>query len=240
MENLHPEIYEQWIAPFEGGEPIRESAQYRLAVNDDLDEDERIQILARPNRTYVLATSEVRDLPGVGDASNEDELRKALKEAGLSLNGPDHLFFLNDDTKHMLQETQNPVHVRALTENDQAAFEEFESGISEEDIDGAYVELDHWKVFGAFVDDKLVAAGSAYPFDDDSPLADMGVLTHPEHRGQGYARDVVYALARAALAEQHEPQYRCQVDNASSVMLASRSGFTSIGTWDLPLPEDTE
>ncbi|SJN12842.1 probable acetyltransferase [Leucobacter sp. 7(1)] len=95
-------------------------------------------------------------------------------------------------------------------------------------------------VFGAFEGDTLVAVGSSYPFEEDGALADMGVVTHPDHRGHGHARSVIRALARAALAADHEPQYRCQIDNTASVKLASRSGFVSIGTWDLPLPGDTE
>lgn len=103
MENLNPEIHKQWIAPFEAGDVVRESENFRLAVNDDLAEGERIQILARPERTYVLVTPEIRDLPGVSDVANEVELRAALQEAGIALNGPDHLFFLDDATKRMLQ-----------------------------------------------------------------------------------------------------------------------------------------
>lgn len=240
METMHPEIYKQWIAPFEGGDTVRESEAFRLAVNDKLDEGERVQILVRPERTYVLMTPAVRDLPGVADAENEEALRAALLAAGIPLNGPDHLFFLDDATKQQLQESDNPSHVRRLTEADAAAFEAFEAGVSEEDLDGASVELDHWMVYGAFAGDTLVAVGSSYPFEDDVALADMGVVTHPEHRGSGHARSVIYALARGALAAEHEPQYRCQIDNTSSVKLATRSGFTSIGTWDLPLPDDAD
>lgn len=237
---MNPDIYNQWIAPFAGGEPVHESSMFRLAVNDELDDDERVQILVRPDRTYALTTSAVRDLPGVADATSEAELRAALTTAGIPLNGPDHLFFLTDSTKRELRESADPSHVRALTEADEAAFAAFEAGVSEEDLDGASVELDHWMVFGAFEGDALVAVGSSYPFEDDVALADMGVVTHPDHRGQGHARSVIYALARAALAADHEPQYRCQLDNTSSVKLASRSGFVSIGTWDLPLPDDSE
>lgn len=240
MEDMNPEIYKQWIAPFEGGETVREAGAYRFAVADDLDDDERVQILTRPDRTYVLAAPAVRDLPGVSDARDEAELRAALTAGGITLNGPDHLFFLDDATKQRLRDTENPSSVRALTEADRAAFDAFEAGVSEEDLDGASVELDHWMVFGAFEGDTLVAVGSSYPFDDGVALADMGVVTHPEHRGKGHARSVIYALSRGALAVDHEPQYRCQTDNTASVKLAQGSGFVSIGTWDLPLPDDSD
>ncbi|MEB4613124.1 GNAT family N-acetyltransferase [Leucobacter sp. M11] len=240
METMHPEIYAHWIAPFERGEVVRESATFRLAVNEQLDEDERVQILVRPERTSVLVTPAVRDLPGVAEAEAEEALRAALLASGIPLNGPDHLFFLDDATKQQLQQSENPSHVRRLTSADAAAFETFEGAVSEEDLDGASVELDHWMVFGAFAGDALVAVGSSYPFDDGVALADMGVVSHPAHRGQGHARSVIYALARGALAANHEPQYRCQIDNTSSVQLATRSGFTSIGTWDLPLPDTAD
>lgn len=113
--------------------------------------------------------------------------RAALAAGGITLNGPDHLFFLDDATKQRLRDT-------------------------------------------------LVAVGSSYPFDGGAALADMGVVTHPERRGKGHARSVVYALSRGALAVGYEPQYRCQTDNTASVKLAQGSGFVSIGTWDVPLP----
>lgn len=240
MENLTHEIYRQWIAPFAGGEPVHETESFRLAVNDKLDDDERVQILVRPARTFALVTPAIRDLPDVSTARSEAELRAALTVAGIRLNGPDHLFFLTEAAAQQLRETEDSRNVRALTENDQAAFAAFEAGVSAEDLDGASVELDHWMVFGAFEGDTLVAVGSSYPFEEDGALADMGVVTHPDHRGHGHARSVIRALARAALAADHEPQYRCQIDNTASVKLASRSGFVSIGTWDLPLPGDTE
>lgn len=90
--------------------------------------------------------------------------------------------------------------------------------------------------FGSFEGDTLAAVGSAYPFGGDTRLADIGVVTLPAYRGQGRAKSVVHALARHALAEGYEPQYRCQLDNASSIALAGSAGFESIGTWDVPLP----
>ncbi|SJN12844.1 hypothetical protein FM113_15990 [Leucobacter sp. 7(1)] len=93
MENLTHEIYRQWIAPFAGGEPVHETESFRLAVNDELDDDERVQILVRPARTFALVTPAIRDLPDVSTARSEAELRAALTVAGIRLNGPDHLFF---------------------------------------------------------------------------------------------------------------------------------------------------
>ena len=51
------------------------------------------------------------------------------------------------------------MHARAKPddERDRAAFAVFQASASEPDLDGAYVELDHWAVYGAFDHDRLGA-----------------------------------------------------------------------------------
>ncbi|QIX26746.1 GNAT family N-acetyltransferase [Nocardioides sp. JQ2195] len=60
-------------------------------------------------------------------------------------------------------------------------------------------------------------------------LAQLGVLTDPELRGQGYAAS---AAARAAQVAQNEnliPQWRCRVGNVASLEVADRLGFHEVG-----------
>lgn len=235
-----PVVCETWITPFAGGAQIRAERGFRLVVNDNSEGGFRVQILVRESETSVLVTPEIAELAGVREARNEAELRTALTRGGITMNGADHLFFLSEERKTELRAGENAPHVRRLTDVDGAAFEAFVADAPEDDVDEAYVELDQWVVFGAFDGGQLVAAGSAYPFDGDTLLADFGVITLPSHRGQGHARAIIEALARHALDEGYEPQYRCQLDNTSSVILAERSGFLSIGTWDVSLPERGE
>ncbi|MER8087876.1 GNAT family N-acetyltransferase [Streptomyces sp. NPDC058316] len=102
--------------------------------------------------------------------------------------------------------------IRPLSEADARAFMQFEAAASEQDLDDASVELDHWAVYRVFEDGQLVRVARMYPWDD-APLADLGVLTLPPHRGKGHARRLVRAISRHALAREHELQYRCQLDN---------------------------
>jgi hypothetical protein len=48
----------------------------------------------------------------------------------------------------------------------EAAFAEFQAAAIEQDLDDAYVELDHCLTFGAFQQNRLVAAASMYPWDE--------------------------------------------------------------------------
>jgi GNAT superfamily N-acetyltransferase len=231
-----PVVRQTWIDPFAGGTEIRALHGFRLARVEDPLEGFAVQILTRPSGTSALVSDEIAEVEGVRQATSETELRAALAAAGIEMNGADHLFFLPDGRKEEVRAADDAPHVRRLTAADEALFAAFEESAPEADVDEAWVELDHWAVFGAFDGDLLVAAGSAVPFREDSLLADIGVLTLPSRRGQGHARAIVLALARHALAQGYEPQYRCQLDNTSSVILAERSGFLSIGTWDVPLP----
>ena len=233
-----------WIDPFERADPLLDTPEFRLAVVPDLDEDERIQVLTLRGRALALVSPDIAALPGISEAASEALLRVALDTAGIEMNGADHLFFLPESRKRELlaaaPHPQPRPRVRLLEAGDADAFEEFEAATPEEDLDGAYVELDHWAVYGAFEGDELVAVGSAYPYDEGDHLADLGVVTLPGHRGRGHARAVIRALSRHALDLGLEPQYRCQLDNDASVALAESLGFVELGTWDVPLPQPDE
>lgn len=161
------------------------------------------------------------------------DLRQRLIEAGIALHGADSVFYF--DAAATLPEVDTTA-LRRLDSRDASAFAEFHAAASEQDHDDAYVELDHWAVFGAFVDDRLVCAASAYPWND-AAIADLGVLTLAPFRGRGLAREVVRRIAGHARAAGYEPQYRCQQDNAASLALARAAGLQLFGHWDLVSPD---
>jgi predicted GNAT family acetyltransferase len=124
-----------------------------------------------------------------------------------------------------------PPGIRPLTADDLEAFALFQATASEQDVDDADVELDHWVVAGAFSGDRLVCAASAYPWGD-SLVADIGVVTLPDQRGRGLARAVVRELSRCVLARGLEPQYRTQLTHTASRAGAAGAGLRWFGDWD--------
>lgn len=157
------------------------------------------------------------------------DFRQRLAAAGIALHGADSVFYFNAAAALPEVDTAN---LRRLDSGDASAFAEFHAAASAQDHDDAYVELDHWAVFGAFVDERLVCAASAYPWND-APIADLGVLTLAPFRGRGLARAVVRAISRHARGASYEPQYRCQQDNAASLALARACGLQLFGHWDV-------
>ncbi len=88
--------------------------------------------------------------------------------------------------------------------------------------------------FGVFAGDRLLAFASYEVWD--RALAHMSVVTHPEHRGRGFAKTAVAQLAQHALISGLIPQYRTLVSNKPSLRVAAALGFHSLATSVAALP----
>lgn len=211
-----------------------------VVVDPTLTDSRSVSLMSVTSGPSILAISpEWASAVGVtqGDELEADHVTAALLAAGITLNDPDDVFhFLAADARILVAEPARP-DVRVLTLDDRVEFDFFTATAPDDDVDEAFVELDHWLVFGCFVDDTLVSAASMYAWDN-STLADTGVLTLPDYRGRGFAAATVRALSAEALRRGYEPQYRCQVDNHSSVAVARSAGLTRFGTWKVILPVD--
>lgn len=204
----------------------------RVVVANDQDCDTRVMILEHPdgecrvviNRAIAALIDDFRSFRTIRD------LRAALAARGINLHGADRVFYYPQAEATLVAACPAPDGVRQLGAVDAALFAAFQAEATPEDLDAAYVELDHWAVFGAFSEDRLVAAGSMYPWME-APLADMGVLTLEAERGLGFGRSLVRAMATYAVRQGLQPQFRCQLDNIASAALAKSAGFSLYGDW---------
>ncbi|WP_200901336.1 GNAT family N-acetyltransferase [Paenibacillus sp. DMB20] len=236
-------ITDFWRAPFLNGDVLYSDEVFTVAINPDLSEDRRVMVLETADgRVMAVLTPAMADKVGLDQCQDlsEQAFRRKLNEAGVILHGADYLFYYSEADKNVLLQ-ENPEGVlRRLTEQDDAFFSEFESSASEQDLDDAYVELDHWAVFGSFEQNRLVCAASMYPWKDNAQIADLGVLTLTPFRGKGHARKVVRSICKYACEQGYEPQYRCQLDNQASTTLAKAAGLTLFGKWDVISPDSTD
>jgi RimJ/RimL family protein N-acetyltransferase len=223
-----------WRESF-AGELLFDSDSLTVTANPELEHSRRLMLLETVDgRVSVVMTPELADAVVLPQERTLTValLRRTLEQAGFRLHGADSLFYFPTSALDALRREATADRVRKLDAVDVAAFDEFQAGASEQDLDDAYVELDHWAVFGAFEQSRLVCAASMYPWDDRQ-IADVGVLTLPSSRGRGHARAVVRAISSHAVAQGHEPQYRCQLDNAASARLARSAGLSLFGRWDV-------
>jgi GNAT superfamily N-acetyltransferase len=229
MTDVPHAILDYWHEAFDG-RSVDTEGSFALTVVPTLNRKRPAMILEGQDGSVRAAlTPELAETIGV-DAAGEMTvacLRERLIGAGVVLHDPDVLFYLPDDTTPAADRSRAP---RQLTERDRESFNAFQAEASEQDLEDAYVDLDHWAAFGCFDGDRLVSAASAYPWEN-SPIADIGVLTLPEVRGKGLARAVAQAIIRFSRRQGYEPQYRSQLDNHASVALAKACGLTLFGRW---------
>lgn len=82
--------------------------------------------------------------------------------------------------------------------------------------------------FGVVDGSGELRALSGYEVWQDS-LAHISIVTHPEHRGQGFGGAAVACAAAHALRAGLVPQYRALRQNTASLGIAKRLGFTEYG-----------
>ncbi|OPA77872.1 GNAT family N-acetyltransferase [Paenibacillus selenitireducens] len=236
-------ITDYWREQFLNGDVLYSDEVLTVAINPDLDEDSRVMVLETTDgRIMAVLTPAMADKVGLYPRQDlsEEIFRRKIKEAGVMLHGADYLFYFSEADKNVLLQENLEGDLHQLTEQDDAVFSEFESSASEQDLDDASVELDHWAVFGSFEKNRLVCAASMYPWEDDTQIADLGVLTLAPFRGKGHARKVVRSICKFAYEQGYEPQYRCQLDNHASTLLAKTAGFTLFGKWDVISPDSID
>lgn len=230
-----PHVLSQWIPGPLGGST---ESGTRVIVDPTLSPERSVSLLRLEDGTSLLSLTPARAgelAVADGERVEAAVLVERLASAGITLNDPDHLHYLPLEEQGVLREESPGAQTRQLCVADAALFEEFTGACPEDDLDEAFVELDHWLVVGTIIAGRLVSAASMYPWGT-TQLADLGVITRPDVRGRGLGRATVRAISAEALGRGFEPQYRCQVDNTASLALAEASGFSRFGQWEVILP----
>lgn len=234
MTQFPPSITQYWDHSFARGQTLQ-CRDLTITINPALNHPRRVMLLRQtggvPRAALTPQIASLLSLQADAQPLSLERFRARLADAGVVLHDPDNIFYYAD-TAEPWRATGGKVVARQLSERDEAAFAAFQSEASEQDKEDAFVELDHWAVFGVFEQERLVSVASMYPWDN-AALADMGVLTLPGFRGRGYAKALAHAISQHALSRGHQPQYRCQLDNEASTALAQAAGFSLFGLWEV-------
>jgi hypothetical protein len=136
----------------------------------------------------------------------------------------DHGLIFHLEPRRLVDHIPNPpFERRPLEGSDASALLELFDACQPNEVDDAFVAVDHEIAFGVFEGRRLVAAGSGYRRNG---FMDLGEITHPAYRGRRLAPAIVAALSQQAMGRQITPQYRCDVTNTSSSRVAEVCGFT--------------
>ncbi|MBN3817716.1 GNAT family N-acetyltransferase, partial [Paraburkholderia sp. Se-20369] len=138
MTRFSRAIADYWHASFSHGDILHQDSRFTVTVNPDLDEDARVMVLQRADRRCeAVVTPALAARLGLRHVQrlSEPEFRRRLREADVTLNGADHLFYFSASGKDALLRDGDDPAVRRLTEVDAAAFAAFEAAASEPDLD---------------------------------------------------------------------------------------------------------
>ena len=75
--------------------------------------------------------------------------------------------------------------------------------------------------------DGWIGLGELRRSDTQRGIADLGMMVHPDHRGEGWATYILRLLVHASNAENLRPICSTTVDNAGAQAAIRRSGFIS-------------
>ena len=139
-----------------------------------------------------------------------------------AVQGPAWHGFVDDE--HFIAST-HPEGVRLAWDDTRLA--ELSQACGEESWAEAGFSAMESAVYGLVIKGQLVAAGIMRPFRGQ--LADVGLITHPDHRGQGLARRLASRMITDALPDAQVVRYRALTTNAPSLALARSLGFVGRG-----------
>lgn len=236
-------IAAHWNLPTTRGETLVDLPGFTVIVDPTLKETRRVIELIAPDGSHRFSLR-----PEVAEAitlstsppANADALLASLAAAGEKFHDWELVFYQSPAARQAVEAEAAADGIRVITAADAELFTAFEAANTEDDLEEAYVEADHWLAMAHLGEDgAITAAASAYPWDG-TLLADVGVITAPGARGKGLATAVVRAISRLIIDKGYEPQYRCQDINTGSKATAAKSGYELFARWRVVTGEDPE
>jgi GNAT superfamily N-acetyltransferase len=111
---------------------------------------------------------------------------------------------------------------------DDPALEALRAACTPEEWDYSALNQEADEAFGCFAGGALAAAGKLH--DLRGQVLSVGVLTHPNYRGQGYGTAVARAMTAYGIDAGRVMYYRALLSNQASVRIARSLGYQDYGT----------
>lgn len=231
MSVINLRAHRYWQSVFGFADLPEDDNVFTLHIADTLPSRHSLLKLVRhDHKTFVAATRRCAAHLSLKPDSRQSDIEQAMHEKDLIWYDEDAVHYFSDADQKALPSSPRSADIRQLTESDADAFERFRIRMPTADWDEVTPELDNEAVFGCFQFDELCSVADYYRWQQ-SPFADLGVITAPDCRQQGKGAQVVKALSGHACARGLIPQYRAQVTNQSSQKVARRLNMQRFGLW---------
>ena len=180
--------------------------------------NESAAVILAPDPSADLLRGWLNQRPDAAPPKAE-ALVQALPSLGLHFLWRDLISYLPEPSP----QTSPPPEVIRLKPEHAGLLGALHGACTNEDCALGEVEIDHPVVLG-YIDQGRLLGSASYIFDPVHPIADIGVLVHPQARRRGIAQALVAALCAPEYASERVAQYMTQNWNLASQRVAQSSG----------------
>jgi hypothetical protein len=167
------------------------------------------------------------------DALTADEYLAAAAELGGAFVGMGRCRVLNTEPKTPSHEGYDLIELDRDNEADRQLLAAFIAACPKDDLDEAELDIDDLDpaiVVAVAPDGSIASYASGRDWWMDADFDDVGVVTHPDHRGHRLGAVVVAEFAKQRMSAGRLMFYNCDVENLGSNRVAETVGFELVVT----------
>ena len=225
--HIHRLLDEHWTTTL-GVEPsVWQDAEVVIASHPEPSHADHVYLLHREESCVIVVPQTLVGSTTIACSSwpsaavfDRAFIRSLYGDAVAGIHGP---FWLGYATAESFRTVDGRGCRRLDGPEDEAALAALGALFSENEIVDAGFDVAARRDYGCFVDGELVCAGVLTPFRGQA--ANIGVLTHPEHRNRGYGTAMVSTLTADALRETGAAQFRALEENKPALRIARVLGY---------------
>lgn len=230
--HIHQLLDEHWTATLNVEQSVWRDADVVVASHPEPSHTDHVYLIRREDSCIIVVPQALVGSTTIACASwpsaavfDRAFVRTLYGDAVSSIHGPFWLGYATQDTFHPVD--SRGARLLGEAPADQDGLSAMRTLVSENEWIDAGFEIPAAQAYGCFVDDELVCAGTLTPFR--GVPANIGVLTHPGHRTQGFGAAMLSALTAKALS--HSPAAQCRVldENRAAVRMARLLGYVEDG-----------
>ncbi len=225
--HVHQLLDEHWTATLNVQPSAWRDAEVVVASHPEPSHRDHVYLVRRQDSCIIVVPEALAGATVVGCASwpsaavfDRAFVRSLYGVEVAAIHGP---FWLGYATGESFRHVDPRGTRRLQGATDAAALAALRSQLTQDEAVDAGFAVSARREYGCFVGGELVCAGTLTLFG--GLPANIGVVTCPGHRNQGYGAAMVSALAREALAESRIAQFRVLEENRAALRVARVLGF---------------
>jgi GNAT superfamily N-acetyltransferase len=229
--HIHQLLDEHWTATLNVEPSVWRDAEVVIASHPEPSHRDHVYLIRREDSCIIVVPQALVGSTTIACASwpsaavfDRAFVRSLYGEEVTAIHGP---FWLGYATTESFRRVDGRGARRLGGDEDEAALAKLRRQVPEEPVVDAGFDVAPRREYGCFVDGTLVCAGTLTPFR--GLPANIGVLTHPAHRNQGFGSAMVSALTEEALAQSSTAQFRVLEDNRAALRIGRVLGFVEDG-----------